>query len=393
MNSRVWIVCAAALGVVSISAQGLRSVLGTVTGVDSNVRQLVVQPDSGERQIAKISADTVLQRIAPGEKDLKKAEPIQFGDIASGDRVLVTLETGVTEARRVILMSAKEITSRNEADRRDWIERGLSGIVSAKNGNEITLNVKAAGSEHPAVVAVNDRTTFKRYAPDSVRFADARPSNPQEIQIGDQLRARGAKNSEGSRVTAEDVVFGTFLTKAGSVTAVDPNANEVRITETGTGRPLVVKLTPDTQIKAMPDFGAGGPPQGGPGARGGAGPRPEGAPNGGTGFRPPADGPLPAGGAIPRPDPVQMIERMPVAHIDAIKPGQTVIISSTKGASPDQITAIVFVANAQMLLQMASRPASGGHGGPDNAAAGLSPGVMGGMGGGLGFDLSGMMTQ
>ena len=73
MNSRVWIVCAAALGVVSISAQGLRSVLGTVTGVDSNVRQLVVQPDSGERQIAKISADTVLQRIAPGEKDLKKA--------------------------------------------------------------------------------------------------------------------------------------------------------------------------------------------------------------------------------------------------------------------------------------------------------------------------------
>ena len=304
----------------------------------------------------------------------------------------MTLETGATEARRVVLMSAKDISSRNEADRRDWVERGLSGIVSAKNGNEITVNVKSAGSEHAAVVTLNDRTTFKRYAPDSVRFAEAKPSNPQEIQIGDQLRARGTKDSEGSMVTAEDVVFGTFLTKAGSVTAVDPNANEVRITETGTGRPLVVKLTPDTQIKAMPDFGAGGLPQGGPGGRGGAGPRPEGAPNGGAGFRPPADGPLPAG-SIPRPDPVQMIERMPVAQIDAIKPGQTVIISSTKGASPDQLTAIVLVANAQMLLQMASRPAGGGRGGPEDAAAGLSPGVMGGMGGGLGFDLSGMMPQ
>ncbi len=305
------IVCACVSGVIPMPAQSVRSVLGTVTAVDANLRQLTVKPDSGDAQLAAVSAETVLQRIAPGERDLKKAEPIQFSDIASGDRVLVTTETGVPAARRVILMSAKDISTRNEADQRDWTQRGVSGIVSAKSGNEITLTVKAAGSEHPAVVTVNNKTMFKRYAPDSVRFADAKTSNAQEIQVGDQLRARGAKSSDGSAVIAEDVVFGTFLTKAGAVTAVDPVSKEVRITETGTGKPLVVKLTADTQVKAMPDFGAGGPPAGAPGGGAGFGP-----PGGGPGFGPP-------GGAGPTgtSDPVQMIERMPVAGIDAIKPG------------------------------------------------------------------------
>jgi hypothetical protein len=371
--------------------------MGTVTTADSGTQGLVFQPDSGDRQVTRVTPDTVLQRILPGEKDLKKAEPIHFGDIAAGDRILVTTESGATEARRVILVSAKDISNRIEADQKDWAARGISGIVSAKNGNEITVTVKSAGAEHATVVALNDRTTYKRYAPDSVRFADAKSSKAQEIQIGDQLRARGAKNTDGSKLAAEDVVFGTFLTKAGSVTAIDPNTHEIHITELGTGKALVVKLTADTQIKAMPDFGAGGPPQFSAGGRGGVGPPSGGPPSGGppngaAGFGPPPGAAGPPGGAAGAPDPVQMIERMPVAGVDAIKAGQTVIVSSTKGASADQVTAIVVVANAQMLIQMATRPPAGGggRGRPDNAAAGLSPGVMGG---GLGFDLSGMMAQ
>jgi hypothetical protein len=365
--------------------------MGTVTSVDSGAQGLVVQPDSGDRQLARVAPETVLQRILPGEKDLKKAEPIHFGDIATGDRILLTIEPGALDARRVILMSAKDISNRIEADQKDWAERGISGIVSGKSGNEITVTVKSAGAEHSTVVAVNDRTTYKRYAPDSVRFADAKPSTAQEIQIGDQLRARGAKNTEGSKLAAENVVFGTFLTKAGSVTAIDLNTHEMRITELGTGKPLVVKLTADTQIKAMPDFGAGGPPQFGASGRGGFGPPSGGPPNGPAGFGTPPGAAGPAGGAASAPDPVQMIERMPVAGIDAIKAGQSVIVSSTKGTSADQVTAIVVVANAQMLIQMATRPtAGGGRGGPGNGAGGLSPGVMGG---GLGFDLSGMMAQ
>ncbi len=356
-------------------AQTIRSFVGTVAGVEREAGGVSIQPDSGEKVLAKISSDTILQRVEPGEKDLKKAATIQLSDIAPGDRVLVSLEPGTNDARRIVVMPAADITKKNEADRQDWIARGVSGVVTGKKGDEITLSVKSASVNKTVVVALTGQTTFERYAPDSVRFADAKLSKAEEVQIGDQLRARGQKSEDGLRVTAENIVFGTFITKAGAVASFDPAAREIHLTEMGTGKPLVVKLTADTQIKAMPDFG--GAPFAGPG---GPGPGLAGAPGGGPGGR---------GGDFAAPDPSELIEHMPVAGPDAIKTGQTVIVSSTKGAKADELTAITIVANAQMLIQMASMRSGAGRGGQNNAAAGLSPGVMGG--GGLGLDLSGMI--
>jgi len=82
---------------------------------------------------------------------------------------------------------------------------------------------------------------------------------------------------------------------------------------------------------------------------------------------------------------------MPRAGTDAIRQGQTILISSTKGANPEELTAITVVANAQMLIQMASTRTGAGRGGPANSGGDLSPGVMSsGMGIG-GLDLSGMV--
>ena len=81
-----------------------------------------------------------------------------------------------------------------------------------------------------------------------------------------------------------------------------------------------------------------------------------------------------------------MIDHLPPATIEAVKPGQSIIVLSTKGANADEVTAITLVANAQMLIQLAamrSSAASGGQRGPDKTVQGLSPGVMGGL------DLSG----
>ena len=51
-----------------------------------------MKPDAGEMVAGKLTAETLAQRIAPGEKALKNAEPIKVTEFAKGDRVLVTLE-------------------------------------------------------------------------------------------------------------------------------------------------------------------------------------------------------------------------------------------------------------------------------------------------------------
>ena len=246
------------------AAQGVKSFVGTIANVESGTSEFEIRPDNGEPVLVKVTGDTLVQRIAPGEKDLKKAEPIRATEISAGDRVLVSLETGAAAARRIVVMSATDIEKRNQADQQDWTNRGVAGVVTKKAGNEVTLAIKSPGADKNATVTITEKTTYRRYAPDSVKFADAKSSNLSDIQIGDQLRARGQKSPDGLAVTAEDVVFGTFLTKAGSVVAVDPEGKEIRITELGTAKPILVKLTRDTQVKAMPDF---------PGAFGGAPPR------------------------------------------------------------------------------------------------------------------------
>ena len=71
----------------------------------------------------------------------------------------------------------------------------------------------------------------------------------------------------------------------------------------------------------------------------------------------------------------QMLERMPAAKLEELKAGEKIVVSSTKGAKPDEITAIMLLGNAGALIQMATVPSGRGAGG--------APGGGGMMGGGL----------
>lgn len=355
-----------------------KSFVGTVTGFRAESAEVEVKPDTGDVVIGKLTPDTLAQKIAPGEKDLKKAVAIQVTDLAKGDRVLLTLDPGSSGIRRIVVMSSSDIAHRNQEDRLDWQKRGVAGVVSAKSGNQITLKNKTMTGEVVTSVTVSDRTAIKRYAPDSVNFADAQPAKLAEISVGDQVRARGQKSDDGLKVAAEDIVFGTFVIEAGTVGAIDLDAKEIKVKELGTNKLLTVKLTADSQLKQM----AAMPPMGG---RGGM-PRGGGPPSGGSpgGGRP--SGGLPGGRAgMPGGfDINQMIERTPVIKLEDLKPGTTVVITSTKGAKSDRLTAIMLLSNADMLIQMASAMKGESGGG----MGGMSPGGMGGMASG---DMSGLM--
>ena len=386
--------CAAAVLWGSLSpvlAQPAKSVVGTVSLFKAETAEIEIQPDVGPAVAMKVTADTIAQKVAPGATDLKQASSIKITDVALGDRVLATLEPGSNNLRRIVVMPATDIEKKNQADRTDWTRRGVSGMVAAKNGNDVTLKIRTLTGESQAVVTVTPKTTFKRYAPDSVKFADARNSNLGEIGVGDQVRARGVKSQDGLKVTAEDVVFGTFVTKAGTVTAVNTEAREITIKDLSNKKPLVIRFTADSQIKKMPDMAGMMGGMGGMGGMGRGGMPAGGGPPGGTGRGAmPAGGPGGAAGrgGMPAMDINSMLERMPLAKLEDLKPGETIVVSSTKGAKSTEITAIMMLANAESILQMIASQ-SGGSGIP--GAGGMGGGMMGGGGMGGGMDALGGM--
>ena len=328
-------------------AQPAKSVVGTVSLFKAGTAEIEIQPDSGAAVAMKVTADTIAQKVAPGAADLKHAETIKVTDVALGDRVLATPEPGTGNLRRIVVMPAADIVKKNQADRMDWTRRGVSGMVAAKSGNELTLRIRTLTGESHAVVTVTQKTAFKRYAPDSVKFTDARNSNLGEIGVGDQLRARGVKSEDGLKVTAEDVVFGTFVTKAGTITAVNADTRAITIKELANHKPLVIRFTADSQIRKMPDMA--------------------GMMMGGMGR-----------GGIPAMDINAMLERMPVSKLEDLKPGETIVVSSTKGARSNEVTAIMMLGNADGMLQMIAAQSSGGRGSTIPGAGNMGGGMMGG---------------
>jgi hypothetical protein len=226
----------------------------------------------------------------------------------------------------VVVISASDIARRDDADRQDWVTRGISGVVASKTGDQILLqkSKSPAGDVQPAIT-VSAKTKFRRYSPDSVKFADAKISKLDEISAGDQIRARGQKSPDGLKVDAEEILFGTFLTQAGSVVSVDVSVKEVTLKELGSGKTVIIKLTPDTTIKQMPLAPAEG------------------------------RGTAPAGGNV-----AQIVDKLPAGKIEDIKPGTSIVVSSTKGSQPDKVTGITVVTNADLLIRMASAPSGRG---------------------------------
>jgi hypothetical protein len=376
--ARVALSALVALNSLAVFGQAPERMVGTVASIVLDKATIQVKGQDGALVTLNLTSDTILQRVAPGEKSLKNAETIQISDITIGDKVLVNSDPATASARRLIVMSATAITKHDESDRAAWTTHGVSGIVVAKADDDLTLRLRTMQGETQAHVSVSSATTFKKYAADSVRFADAKASSLAEVQLGDQLRARGDKSADGLKVTADQIVFGTFVTKAGTITAIDPEHKSVAIQELNTNVAFNVKLSADTQLKQMPNFaamGGGGMPGGG---------MPAGGPPGGG---PPNGSPMMGGRP---PDIAQMVERMPTVALDALKVGDTIVMSSTKGAVDNEYTAIVLLDNAEMLIRLATAQPSGSQTG--RAAGGAQLGGMQGAGGGLGnLELPGIM--
>jgi hypothetical protein len=66
------------------------------------------------------------------------------------------------------------------------------------------------------------------------------------------LRARGARNPDGSEVSAEEIVSGAFRNIAGTIKAIDPASNTMTVQDAISKSAVVVKVSPDSQMKKLP---------------------------------------------------------------------------------------------------------------------------------------------
>jgi hypothetical protein len=348
--------------------------IGEIKSIDAAAKQLTIKTDAGSVVTVTLSDKTTYKKLAPGEKSLTNATDLTFADLGEGDRVMargtVSDDRKSVPALQVIVMTKGDLARKQEAERLEWRRRGILGVITAlkPDTHEITISNRTMAGTQAVVIPVSDKTEMRRYAPDSIRFADAKPSNFSELKVGDQLRALGDRTEDPLRFNPQKVVTGAFRTVGGVVSSVDPATGEIHIKELEKKTPLTIVIKQDAVLRRFPsEMGMmGGMGRPGGGAPGGGGAAPAGG--GAQAQQRPAGG-GPGGGGRPGFNINDMLERLPTISIADVKVGDTIIVSSTQGVDPTRLTAISLVAGADTLLAMlAPRPAAGQ---APNPAAGL----------------------
>ena len=366
--------------------------IGEVKTIDATAKQITIKTDAGSVVMVTVSDKTTYKKLAPGEQSLANATDVTFADVAEGDRIMargtVSEDRKSVPALQVIVMTKGDITKKHDAERLEWRRRGILGVITSlkPDTKEITINNRTMAGVQSVVLPVSDKTEMHRYAPDSIKFGDAKPSTFAELKVGDQLRALGDRTDDPLRFNPQKIVTGSFRTVGGVVTGVDPATGEIKINELEKKTPLTIVIKQDAVLRRFPPAsemgammggmrgGAGGPgaapggqqaaPGGGQGQSGQPATRPQGPGGGGPGG-PGGGGPARGGFNIN-----DMLERLPTISLADVKVGDTIIVSSTQGVDPTRLTAISLVSGADTLLTMLAPRPQPGQATP-NPAAGL----------------------
>jgi len=350
--------------------------VGTIKSISGNT--ITLTTGEGSDVTVQVQESAKLVRIAPGQKDLKDATPILLTDIQTGDRILVrgkVADDGKTVlAASIIAMKKADIADKQSHEREEWQKHGTGGLVSSVDAasNTISVSLPAVGEKKNVAIHFSKDTVLRRYAPDSIKFDDAKPAPIEQIKPGDQLRARGARNADGTEFTADEIVSGTFRNIAGTISAIDASAGTITVQDLASKKPIIVKITAESQLRKLPqaiaqriaarlkgtptDASAAAPAPGSaaPGASPGAGqsPRTNGPPSGSAspgGPGGPSGTGRPAGGG--NGDLQQMISRMPAATLAELQKGDAVMIVATEGGPNSPSTAVTLLGGVEPILE------------------------------------------
>jgi hypothetical protein len=191
--------------------------------------------------------------VAPGSTDLKSATPGSLTDVAIGDKALVTGTAGDTgdsvTAVRIILMKATAIAQSHQAEENAWTQ-GVGGIV--KSVEPAAGTVVISSGMKSITVSTTPHTIVRHYSGDSVRFEDAVLSKLSDIKPGDQLRIRGAKSADGTAITADEIVAGSFHNYSGLIASIDPASTTITLKDLATKKVVKVTVTPNSDIHRLP---------------------------------------------------------------------------------------------------------------------------------------------
>jgi hypothetical protein len=228
--------------------------IGEIKSIAGN--SITITQASGPDVVAAVQPSARILRMAPGDKDLKNAAPIQLQDLHVGDTVRVRgYQTSAgLDALEVLVITSSAVDAVRDQLREDWQKRGVGGLVESVDASTgtITLSIPTLVSKRTVLVHTTKSTLIHRYSPDSAKPEEAKICTLQDVQVGDQLRARGTRSSDGGEISAEEIYTGVFPQLVGTVKSVDASGETLSVQDLATKKTVQLKVNADSQLHKIP---------------------------------------------------------------------------------------------------------------------------------------------
>jgi hypothetical protein len=344
-------------------------IVGEVSAVDKVANQVTIKADDGATIIITTIPTTSVLRLPAGETSAQNAVKITLGEIAVGERIFArgTAGGGTPVPVSQIVVSGGALSAASAPQRVDARNRGLNGRVTALSPDKKEISVQSRSRDGVGTITIqaSDATRFFRYAPDSLDIKNASRSSFAGLKVGDQLRALGETNADGTRFTADEIISGLISRAGGQIMAVNPAANEITVKNSQTGQNLTIAVGSHSMLRRITAedaaaFESNRPATAGPAQSDRPGERrerpagEERRPRAGRGFQ-------------------EVLENLPAVKVGELKKGDTVFVSGTQ-ADPSHMTAIMLLTGDPAFIGRLMQ--TGPNRGPQNP--GLPGDVLGG---------------
>jgi hypothetical protein len=244
---------------VSSAQEGIKTnyAAGEVASINESEKKIILQTKDGIIEVV-LTAETEFKKVPPENPKLSAAVVVSASELSVGDKLLVigtvSSDKKSIPAKVVYLITKSDIAKKQEKEREEWRTRGISGrVISLDVPNQrIIISARSMMGERTITIIPKQNAEYRRYAPDSVKFSDAKLSNYAEMSVGDLVRALGDRSPDGNTFTAEKIVFGSFKTLGGKITAIDPQKREIIIKDIISNKEITIVVSKDSLIKRFP---------------------------------------------------------------------------------------------------------------------------------------------
>ncbi|MFN3330586.1 MAG: hypothetical protein ACK419_06655, partial [Pyrinomonadaceae bacterium] len=177
---------------ISLAQEGIKPnyAAGEIASINEAEKKIVLQTVDGTIEVL-VTAETKFKKVPPENPKLSAAVEVSPNELNIGDKLLVTgavsSDKKSVPAKVVYLITKSDIAKKQEKEREEWRIRGISGrVISLDVPNQkIIISVRSMMGERTVTIVPKQNAEYRRYAPDSVKFSDAKLSNYAEMSVGD----------------------------------------------------------------------------------------------------------------------------------------------------------------------------------------------------------------